>query len=71
MDGAPIITTVVEGTGAYGYSNGELTSRVKVTKQASISWLAYFPELADLDDPQSDVNTQARAAAPCSVRIQV
>jgi len=59
VDGAPIITTVVEGTGAYGYSNGELTARVKVT--AGEHFLrASFPELADLDDPQSNINPDMR-----------
>ena len=59
MDGAPIITNVVEGTGAYGYSNGELTARVKVT--AGEHFLrASFPELADLDDPQSNINPDMR-----------
>jgi hypothetical protein len=59
VDGAPIITNVVEGTGAYGYSNGELTARVKVT--AGEHFLrASFPELADLDDPQSNINPDMR-----------
>jgi hypothetical protein len=30
VDGTPIISTVIEGSGAFGYSQGEFTTRVTV-----------------------------------------
>ncbi|MEP6714329.1 MAG: DUF1592 domain-containing protein [Terriglobia bacterium] len=59
VDGSPILTSVVEGNGSYGYSNGELTARVKV-KAGEHFLRASFPELADLADPQSNINPDKR-----------
>jgi len=59
VDGVPIITDVVEGTGSYGYSNGEITARAKV-KAGEHFLRASFPELADLADPQSNINPDKR-----------
>ena len=59
VDGAPIITSVVEGNSAYGYSNGELTARVKV-KAGEHFLRASFPELADLANPQENINPDKR-----------
>ena len=59
VDGVPVITDVVEGTGSYGYSNGEITARAKV-KAGEHFLRASFPELADLADPQSNINPDKR-----------
>jgi hypothetical protein len=59
VDGTPIISTVIEGSGAFGYSQGEFTSRVKV--QAGERFLrASYPELANLADPRENINPDMR-----------
>lgn len=59
VDGVPVITDVVEGTGSYGYSNGEITARAKM-KAGEHFLRASFPELADLANPQSNINPDMR-----------
>jgi hypothetical protein len=61
VDGAPVITTVVEGTTTFGYDRGEFTSRVPV-KAGEHFLRASFPELADLDDPRQNINPDMRRA---------
>ncbi len=59
VDGAPVISTVIEGTGTFGYSQGEFTARAKV--EAGERFLrASYPELADLDDPRQNINPDMR-----------
>ena len=50
VDGAPVISTVIEGTGAFGYSQGEFTARATV-KAGERFIRASYPELANLDNP--------------------
>jgi mono/diheme cytochrome c family protein len=59
LDGAPIITTVVEGVSAFDYDRGEYTVRVPV-KAGERSIRASFPELADLADPRQNINPDMR-----------
>ncbi len=59
VDGAPIITTVIEGSGAFGYSQGEFTSRAKV-KAGERFLRASYPELANLADPRENINPDMR-----------
>jgi mono/diheme cytochrome c family protein len=59
VDGAPVITTVIEGTGAFGYSQGEFTSRAKV-KAGERFLRASYPELANLADPRENINPDMR-----------
>ena len=59
LDGAPVITDVIEGNGAFGYSRGELTGRMKV-KAGEHFLRASFPELADLKDPRENINPDMR-----------
>ena len=59
VDGAPVISTVIEGTGAFGYSQGEFTERVAV-KAGERFIRASYPELADLDNPLSNINPDMR-----------
>ncbi len=59
VDGAPIITTVIEGTGAFGYSQGEFTTRATV-KAGERFLRASYPELANLDDPRENINPDMR-----------
>ncbi len=59
LDGRQILTGVVEGDVTFEYSRGEFIARVPV--QAGEHFLrASFPELADLDDPRSNVNPDGR-----------
>ena len=59
VDGAPIITTVIEGSGAFGYSQGEFTTRAKV-KAGERFLRASYPELANLADPRENINPDMR-----------
>ncbi len=59
IDGAPVITEVVEGTTSFGYDRGEFTARVRV-KAGAHALRASFPELADLADPRQNVNPDQR-----------
>jgi hypothetical protein len=59
VDGSPVITTVIEGTGTFGYSQGEFTARAKV-KAGERFLRASYPELANLDDPRENINPDMR-----------
>jgi hypothetical protein len=59
VDGAPVITTVIEGNGTFGYSQGEFTSRATV-KAGERFLRASYPELADLDNPLQNINPDMR-----------
>jgi Protein of unknown function (DUF1592)/Protein of unknown function (DUF1588)/Protein of unknown function (DUF1587)/Protein of unknown function (DUF1585)/Protein of unknown function (DUF1595) len=59
VDGAPIITTVIEGSGAFGYSQGEFTTRATV-KAGERFLRASYPELANLADPRENINPDMR-----------
>ncbi len=59
VDGAPVITTVIEGSGAFGYSQGEFTARATV-KAGERFLRASYPELADLADPRENINPDMR-----------
>jgi len=61
VDGAPVITTVVEGTTTFDYNRGEFTARVPV-KAGERFLRASYPELADLDDPRQNINPDKRRA---------
>ena len=59
VDGTPIISTVIEGNGSFGYSQGEFTTRVAV-KAGERFLRASYPELANLDDPRENINKDMR-----------
>ena len=59
VDGAQVISTVIEGTGAFGYSQGEFTARATV-KAGERFIRASYPELADLDSPLQNINPDMR-----------
>lgn len=59
IDGAPVISAVVEGTGSFEYDRGEFTARVQV-KAGERFLRASYPELADLDDPSDNINPDKR-----------
>ena len=59
VDGTPVISAVVEGSGAFGYSQGEFTARVAV-KAGERFLRASYPELADLADPRENINPDMR-----------
>jgi hypothetical protein len=59
VDGKPVITEVIEGDGAYGYSRGEFVARASV-KAGEHFLRASFPELADLKDPRENINPDMR-----------
>lgn len=59
VDGKPVITEVIEGDSAYGYSRGEFTVRAPV-KAGEHFLRASFPELADLKDPRENINPDMR-----------
>ncbi len=59
VDGAPVISTVIEGTGTFGYSQGEFTERATV-KAGERFIRASYPELADLDNPLQNINPDMR-----------
>lgn len=59
VDGKPVITDVIEGDSAYGYSRGEFTVRAPV-KAGEHFLRASFPELADLKDPRENINPDMR-----------
>jgi hypothetical protein len=50
---------VIEGTGSFGYSQGEFTARATV-KAGERFLRASYPELADLDDPRQNINPDMR-----------
>ena len=59
VDGAPVISTVIEGTGTFGYSQGEFTERATV--RAGERFIrASYPELANLDNPLQNINPDMR-----------
>ena len=55
----PIISTVIEGNGTFGYSQGEFTVRVPV-KAGERFLRASYPELANLADPRENINKDMR-----------
>jgi hypothetical protein len=59
VDGAEVISTVIEGTGAFGYSQGEFTERATV-KAGERFIRASYPELANLDSPLQNINPDMR-----------
>lgn len=59
VDGNPVITEVIEGAGAFGYSRGEFVERASV-KAGEHFLRASFPELADLKDPRENINPDMR-----------
>jgi hypothetical protein len=59
VDGSPVLQTVIEGTGTFGYSQGEFTTRAKV-KAGERFIRASYPELADLKDPRENINPDMR-----------
>ena len=59
VDGAQVISTVIEGNGTFGYSQGEFTERA-VVKAGERFIRASYPELADLDNPLSNINPDMR-----------
>ncbi len=59
VDGAPILSTVIEGTGSFGYSQGEFTARATV-KAGEHFLRASYPELANLADPRENINPDMR-----------
>ena len=59
VDGHPVITDVIEGDGAYGYSRGEFVTRAPM-KAGEHFLRASFPELADLKDPRENINPDMR-----------
>src|SRR5688572_20855001 len=59
VDGAQVISTVIEGTGAFGYSQGEFTARATV-KAGERFIRASYPELANLDNPLQNINPDMR-----------
>jgi len=59
VDGAPVISTVIEGSGTFGYSQGEFTERA-VVKAGERFIRASYPELANLDNPLSNINPDMR-----------
>jgi hypothetical protein len=59
VDGAPVISTVIEGNGTFGYSQGEFTERATV-KAGERFIRASYPELANLDNPLSNINPDMR-----------
>lgn len=61
VDGAPVITTVIEGTTGFEYDRGDLVGRMRV-KAGERALRASFPELADLDDPRQNINPDKRRA---------
>ena len=59
VDGAQVISTVIEGTGTFGYSQGEFTARATV-KAGERFIRASYPELANLDNPLQNINPDMR-----------
>jgi mono/diheme cytochrome c family protein len=59
VDGTPIISTVIEGNGSFGYSQGEFTTRARV-KGGERLVRASYPELANLADPRENINPDMR-----------
>jgi hypothetical protein len=59
VDNTPILSTVIEGTGSFGYSQGEFTTRAKV-KAGERFLRASYPELANLADPRENINPDMR-----------
>jgi hypothetical protein len=61
VDGATVISTVIEGNSSFGYSQGEFTARVAV-KGGERFIRASYPELANLDNPLLNINPDMRRA---------
>lgn len=59
VDGAPVLTEVVEGDIDYQYAHGETVARVKL-RAGEHAFRASFPEFADLADPQENMNRDGR-----------
>jgi hypothetical protein len=59
VDGAPVISTVIEGNSSFGYSQGEFTARVTV-KAGERFIRASYPELANLSNPLENINPDMR-----------
>src|SRR5262249_17852986 len=59
LDGAQILTDVVEGSIDYQYAHGEAIARVKV-KAGEHFFRASFPEFADIQNPRDNVNLDGR-----------
>jgi hypothetical protein len=61
VEGAPVISTIIEGNSSFGYSQGEFTARVAV-KAGERFIRASYPELANLDNPLQNINPDMRRA---------
>lgn len=59
LDGAQVLTEVVEGNIDYQYAHGESVARVKV-KAGEHSFRASFPEFAGMANPRDNVNLDGR-----------
>ena len=59
LDGAQILTEVVEGNIDYQYAHGESVARVKM-KAGEHQFRASYPEFADLRNPRDNVNLDGR-----------
>ncbi|MDQ6678250.1 MAG: DUF1587 domain-containing protein, partial [Acidobacteriota bacterium] len=59
VDGAPVLTEVVEGNIDFQYAHGESVARVKVIA-GEHSFRASFPEFAGMENPRDNVNRDGR-----------
>lgn len=59
LDGAQILTVIVEGNIDYQYAHGEAVARVRV-KAGEHFFRASFPEFADMQNPRDNVNLDGR-----------
>lgn len=59
MDGAPVLTEIVEGNIDYQYAHGESIGRVSV-EAGEHTFRASFPEFAGMADPLENMNTDGR-----------
>ena len=59
LDGAPVLTEIVEGNIDYQYAHGESVARVKVAAGNHV-FRASFPEFAGMQNPLDNVNRDGR-----------
>ncbi len=59
LDGAQILTDIVEGNIDYQYAHGEAIARVKI-RAGEHFFRASFPEFADMQNPRDNVNLDGR-----------
>ncbi|MEZ5352874.1 MAG: DUF1592 domain-containing protein [Bryobacteraceae bacterium] len=59
LDGAPVLSEVVEGNIDYQYAHGESVARVRITA-GEHSFRASYPEFASMEDPLDNVNLDGR-----------